>query len=156
MSDYPMAKKVWWDGREYDSVLESSWAASLAAWGVHAVHHPGTLWLTDGRAYETDFLLPTGGHWGTELLLEVKGSHRLNMDKVEQLRLDHPDKLVIVGLEPYVMGDDVGEYGGARWEPADYEIEIHGERFISAERVEEAGKPGLKMFRAVRGSDEID
>lgn len=145
-----------WRGIQFDSVLEADWAASLTVWGVDWIHHPGSLYLSDGREWQPDFLLKNAYAWGTDILLEVKGEHNLNLDKAHIAQSDHPDLIVLVGRSPYLRGDDLGEYPAAVWEPSDFVWDVNGrdQYFVSGEQAT-AKKPGLRFYKGLAGTRKI-
>ena len=137
-----------WRDRRFDSVLEANWAASLTAWGVDWVHHPGSIQLSDGREWQPDFLLKNANNHGADILLEVKGDHNHRIDKPWLAQADHPDLIILVGRAPhYVSGRSDG---GAVWEPSDFEWDLNntGTYYVSAEHAD-SSKPGLVFYKAL-------
>lgn len=145
-----------WRGILFDSVLEADWAASMTVWGVDWIHHPGSLWLSDGREWQPDFLLKNAHSYGTDMLLEVKGEHNANADKIDIAREDHPDQLILTGRSPYLRADDLGEYAAAVWEPEDFVWDINGrdDCYVTGRRAT-VTTPGLKFYKALADSRKV-
>lgn len=159
--DY-VAKRPIWRGQQFDSVLESDWAATLTAWGVEYRYHPGRLFLSNGDVYEPDFQLEG------DIILEVKGDHSQRIDKAWRAGLETGIP-VIVGRGGWIPAASGIEYAGAVWEPEEWVVVRRDGRLgfvrenaLGADEVGHysamygfaRGHEGIRMFKAV-GDDEI-
>ena len=148
-----------WRGITFDSVLEMDWTASLTAWGVDWEYHPGTLPLSNGEYWEPDLYLKNAGPWAEDIILEIKGPHNDRIHKPILAQQDYPYFTILIGREPWMRADELGNFAGAVWhlpndEPYDWDLNGKGFLFVSAEKASEQ-TPGLKMYRAVEGSRKM-
>ena len=158
--DFTPIRRVWRDV-QYDSQLEADWAASLIAWGVEYVYHPGRLFLKNGDIYEPDFQL-TG-----DMMLEVKGNHDSRLEK--SLRASSESGIpIVVGRSSFLpAGSDV-ETAGAVWEDDGWALNLlhpDGPQFVremcmglegmhyTAHLAYARQIEGIRMFKAVGESD---
>ena len=153
------AKPTLWRGLWFDSVLEADWAATFTVWGVDWEWHPFSIELSDGRAYEPDFLLSAAAEWAEDVLFEAKGDHDERIDKVQLCAADHPELLLLVGRAPFLRADYSNEYAAAVWHSADgsrydWELNGRGEVYVSGEYAS-AKDPGLNFYKALEKSRHI-
>ena len=77
------AKPTRYNGVEFRSKLEASWATHFDAREIPWEYEPEGYKLSDGTWYKPDFYFPTARAW-----VEVKGDHYQRMSKVAQFAAD--------------------------------------------------------------------
>ena len=153
------ARKTRWRDIEFDSYLEASWAASLTAWGIEWVHHPGSVYLEGGIEYQPDFALPevpTPRDYIT-VLLEIKPflSNSLGGWKPILFAKDYQNVILLLGIAPIPYKSPFGDREAAVWHHEFYNFTVEdverdsGHKLLSPgsspERV--VTKPGLRFYR---------
>ena len=106
------AKRTTFRGVTYDSVLEADWAATLTAWRMEFVYHPGRVYLANMDTYEPDFQLDG------DIILEVKGAHNQRIDKAYRLESELAIP-VLIGRAGFLPSGADSTYAGAHWEGGD-------------------------------------
>lgn len=158
-TDFP-ANRVTWRGVTYDSQLEADWAATLTAWGMLFVYHPGRVYLTDS-VWEPDFQVDG------DIVLEVKGPGNARIEKAWEA--SSMGLNVIIARQGFMPPVNELEVAGAVWEPSEYVVVNDDGRLVFVRSTEAGagagamhtadyayahGKMGIKMFKAV-GEDGI-
>ncbi len=145
-----------WRGVQYDSQLESDWAATFTAWGMEFEYHPGRLFLSGGDIYEPDF------HLNGDIIFECKGDHNDRIDKAWRASSELGLNVVIGRTGWLPAGTDV-EVAGAVWEPEEWRVVNDGSELVFKKDCDGAASAvyayarrldGIRMFKAV-GEDGI-
>jgi hypothetical protein len=109
------AKKMSWNGSEFDSLLECAWAKTLEAYGFQWKHHPVPVTVDDeGTLWEPDFLCG-------DVLLEVKPYEGESTDRLWKAYAARKRYgLPVLVARPGVWSDNWDdERPGLEWESCD-------------------------------------